>query len=210
MKIIPFIYNDIDDLCANTYLIVDSSNNALVVDPSKDNDNLINYIEKNNYNLKAILLTHAHFDHIRGLSRLVNHFHCPTYLGFEEKETLTNPFYNCSILMGEEGVVDIKEIKLLADKEIIDELENEIVAIATPYHTKGSICYYIPKDSILISGDFLFKSSIGRADLPTASRKDFQSSISKIITLPDETKVYPGHGGFTTINEERTSNPFLK
>ncbi len=209
MKIVPFIYDDIDDLFANTYLLIDKSSSCVVIDPSKDNDNLINYIRKNNLVLKAILLTHGHFDHIRGVSRLVTAFNCPVYISFEEKETLTNTLFNCSY-MGENEVIVDEEVTLVNDGDAIDILDEPISVIATPFHTKGSLCYYLKESKALFSGDFLFEGSVGRCDLPTSSRKDFANSISKILALPDETKVYPGHGSFTSIARERKSNPFLK
>ena len=98
LKIIPFTYNnDPDELLSNTYVIVDSDNNALVVDPSKNNDNLKNYLIKNNLNLKAILLTHGHYDHFSGVERLLNEFKVDIYISFSDEYMLDDAEANCSI-----------------------------------------------------------------------------------------------------------------
>ena len=92
MKIIPFIYDDEDDLFANTYVLIDSDNNCVVIDPSKQYCGIINYIQKNHLSLKGILLTHGHYDHIRGVDLLVNEFNVPVFIGFEEEDLIRDAF----------------------------------------------------------------------------------------------------------------------
>ena len=101
MKIIPFVYNDIDDLCANTYVLTDKSNNCIIIDPSKKYDGLVNYVKKNNLNLKAVLITHSHIDHFRGAELLINTFNVPLYIGFYDAPALKDSYLNCSQLLGE-------------------------------------------------------------------------------------------------------------
>ncbi len=209
IKVVPFIYDDYDDLFANTYVLVDSFNNAVVIDPSKDNDNLGNYIEKNSLNLKGILLTHAHFDHIRGLDRLVERFHVPFYVSFEEAETLTDPIKNCSYGFQKNPVVIKNTPTVISGDTLTGLLEETIHVLYTPYHTKGSVSFFLKESGLLFSGDSLFKGSVGRSDLPTSSKKDFASTMQIFKSLPDETKVYPGHGGFTSIEREKVINSFL-
>ncbi len=209
IKVIPFIYDDYDDLFANTYVLVDSFNNAVVIDPSKDNDNLGNYIEKNSLNLKGILLTHAHFDHMRGLDRLVERFHVPFYVSFEEVETLTDPKKNCSYGFGKNPVVIKSSPTIVTGDKLEGLLEETIHVLYTPYHTKGSISFFLKESGLLFSGDSLFKGSVGRSDLPTSSRKDLPNTMQIFKSLPDETKVYPGHGGFTSVAMEKAINSFL-
>lgn len=209
MKIIPFYYDDYDDLMANTYVLIDAQNNCVVIDPSNPNERIINYIKKNNLNLKGVLLTHGHFDHIRGVDNLINEFKCPLYVGFEEMEMLEDTVLNCSRLMSESYVVKSKPTPV-CDKEVLTILDEPIICISTPYHTLGSICYYIPSSNVLFSGDFLFKGSVGRCDLPTATPKNLHSSMSKIISLPENTKIYSGHGPSSTLKEEKMINPFIK
>ncbi len=208
MKIVPFYYDDYDDLFANTYVLSDKNNNCVVIDPSKDYGGIVNYIRKNNLSLKAILLTHGHYDHIRGVKLLVNEFNCPVYIGFDEVDLINDPYKNCSLMLGSSYVYENK-LKTLSDKEIINLLDEDIICISTPFHTLGSMCYYLPSSNDLFTGDFLFKGSVGRSDLPTGTPKTFNSSIKKILSLPDNTKIYPGHGPSSTLSLEKSGNPFL-
>jgi glyoxylase-like metal-dependent hydrolase (beta-lactamase superfamily II) len=201
LKVIPFIYKDEDDLCANTYLIIDEENNALVVDPSSIKDGVINYIKRENLSLKGILLTHGHIDHFRGVLNIVNNFNCDVYISYLDASFLSDSYYNCSLFLGKEETYN-REVKTLADNEIITLLKDEIRVIFTPYHTEGSVCFYSKVNNILFSGDSLFKNSIGRYDLPTSNFKKMKESLEKLMALPKETKVYPGHGQFTTIGNE--------
>ena len=209
MKVIPFIYDDYDDLFANTYVLVDENNDCVVIDPSKQYGGIVNYIRKNNLNLKGVLLTHGHYDHIRGVDLLVNEFKVSVYIGFDEVDLIKDPYKNCSFMLGNSYSFE-KELTPVSDKEILKLLKEDIVCIATPFHTAGSICYYLPNSQILFSGDFLFKGSIGRSDLPTGTPRTFNSSIAKILSLPENTKLCPGHGPSSTLKEEKMTNPYLK
>ncbi len=206
MKIVPFIYNDIDDVIANTYLIIDSHNNCFCVDPSVKYDGIKNYVIKNSLNLKGVLLTHGHFDHMRGVEILLNEFNVPLYIGFGDEPLLKDSYLNCSNYFGSQSIkVNINPI-VISDQEIISGLDEEIKVIATPYHTEGSVCYYLKDSKILFSGDSLFKSGFGRDDLPNSVPHKRRESISKILNLPEDVKVYPGHGQFTNIKAERILN----
>ncbi len=209
IKVIPFYYDDYDDLFANTYVLIDANNDALVVDPSKDYDGIINYIKKNNLTLKGILLTHGHFDHIRGVGRLIKEFNVPLYISFDEEEMLTNPSLNVSKYMGKEYVLNVKA-NTLSDGEVLKLLDEDILCISTPFHTFGSMCFYLKESKILLTGDFLFKGSVGRSDLPTATPKTFNSSMRKILTLGEDVKIYPGHGPSSNIKLEKETNPFIR
>lgn len=209
MKIIPFMYNDIDDLCSNTYVIIDSKNRCVIIDPSKDSDGLINYVLKNNLNPQAILLTHGHVDHFKGAKRFIERFNTPLYISFLDSPFLNDTYLNCSKMLGEEITLDIKPITL-CDNEIIKLLDEDIVALATPYHTHGSMSYYIERSNALFSGDSLFLGTIGRTDLPTGNRKQLLSSLSKIFALDANTRVYPGHGLNTYLKDETNTIKFVK
>lgn len=207
IRIIPFIYNDVDDLFANTYLLIDSKNNCVVIDPSIDYDGIINYILKNDLSLKGILLTHSHFDHMRGIDRLVSYFHVPLYVHEDDIEGLTDYQKNCSSL--DKKVIVNSKPTLVYDGKKLSILEDDILVIHTPYHTIGSVCYYIDKDKVLFSGDSLFKMMVGRSDLSTSCSHSRKESLQKLMKLNDDVKVYPGHGRFTSIGEERKNNPFI-
>ena len=209
MKIVPFIYDDFDDLFANTYVLIDDSLACLVIDPSKKYEGIINYIEKNGLTLKGVLLTHGHFDHMRGVDLLLNKYHVPLYIGFYDADALKDSRKNLSYLMGREEMVVEEEPITVSDREVLHILEEDIEVIYTPFHTKGSVCYYLKDSKALFSGDTLFRYSIGRDDFPNSLPKEKKASLAKLMALPEDTKVYPGHGSFTKIGEERNNNPFV-
>lgn len=208
VAVVPFLYEDIDDLKANTYLIKDNKNCAVVIDPGVDNDKLGDYIQRNKLKLKAILLTHAHVDHMRGVDRLVQRFKCQLYVGFDDEIGLTDEEYNCASYLNEKLVIKAKA-NTVCDNEILKILKEDIKVIYTPFHSKGSVCYYFSNSSILFSGDTLFKNVIGRTDLISSDRKMIRDSLAKLRTLPLDVKVYPGHGEFTTMAIEKVNNLFL-
>ena len=209
IKVVPFIYEGNDELYANTYVLIDESNQCVVIDPAKAYSGIINYIDKNNLTLKGILLTHGHADHIRGVDVLVDAFNVPTYIGFDDLDKLTNTFTNCSEFLGEKVVVKAKA-ETLADKDILHLLNEDIEVIYTPYHTSGGVCFYLRDSGILFTGDFIIPHGIGRCDLPTAKPREFNKSLSKILALPKETKIYGGHERSSTLQIELRVNRYIK
>ena len=203
MQIIPFIYDTEDELFSNTYIFIDDSNSCVVIDPSKDYNGIVDFIKNKGLNLKAILVTHAHFDHIAGINKLVNAFNVPVYAGYEEVDTFLDPYKNCSLGFSPRGITVNLKINPLGDNEVLKLLDEDIIVIYTPYHTIGSVCYYFESSKVLFSGDSLFMYSLGRSDLPTSVPSKTEESIAKLMKLPDEVKVYPGHGRFTSIGNER-------
>ena len=209
IKVTPFIYEDYDDVYANTYVLNDENNRCVVIDPGKDYPGIVNYIKKNNLKLKAVLITHGHFDHIRGVNTLLKEFNVPVYIGFDDEDKLTNTFTNGSAYFGSEVIVEATP-KTVADNETLKLLSEDIKVIATPYHTSGSVCFYLKDSGLLFTGDFIIPHSVGRSDLPTAMPKELRNSMAKILALPNETKIYGGHGPFSTLEIERKVNPFVK
>lgn len=202
IKIIPFIYNDYDDLCSNTYVLVDEINQCIVIDPSKNNKNLVNFLVKNQYDLKAVLLTHGHIDHFNGLEQLLEHKNVNVYISFDEEKVIRDYFNNGSLYINGRPKSFNGPLTFISDEETISVINTEIVAISTPYHTIGSMVYYVKENETVFTGDSLFKRSIGRSDFPTGNSKQIRDSLNKILSLPKNTKVYPGHGPFTTIEDE--------
>lgn len=202
MEIIPFVYHTDDELLSNTYIFKDAHNDCVVIDPSKDYDGIVDYIKNSKLNLKAILVTHAHFDHIGGIDRLVKAFDVPIYAGYEDIEAFSDPYKNCSELCNTCVTINQK-INPLGDNEVLHLLDEDIKVIYTPYHTVGSVCYYFIQSKVLFSGDSLFNYSLGRSDLPTSVPSKTIESINKLMELDDDVKVYPGHGRFTSIGVER-------
>jgi len=209
MNVISFNYDDRDELFSNSYILIDSKHNCVVVDPSANNDGLISYIEKKKLTLKAVLLTHCHFDHIQGVDLLINKYNVPLYVSNDDIPGLTDEEINCSYFTSNK--VEVKSTPSpINDGDVLKELEEDIEVISTPYHTIGSVCYYLKNSNILFSGDTLMKDNIGRDDLPTACPTLKNDTMSKIIRLPENIKVYPGHGKSTTIGSEKKFNPFIK
>jgi len=209
ITVVPFIYEQIDDLYANTYLLIDENKACVVIDPGKDYLGLINYINKNDLSLKAILLTHGHVDHIRGVDTLVNAFNVPVYIGFDDLVMLTDGYLNLSEMLGEKIIIKAK-VTTLSDNESLHLLSEDITVIYTPYHTAGGVCFYLKDSALLFTGDFIIPHGIGRCDLPNAKPKELIHSINKILSLPKETKIYGGHEKSSTLETELRINPYLK
>ena len=203
-----FDFNSFDDLYSNAYIVSDSKNRCLIIDPSVDNDTFIKYINKNNLLPQAILLTHGHFDHIQGVKRLVESYKIPIYIHKKDEIMLRDSKINGGYMCNKEVTIDLPLI-YVEDKEVLKLIEDDIQVLHTPFHTKGSVCYYFINNNLLFTGDTLFKNSVGRDDLPNADPQMFKSSISKIKALPKDCKIYPGHGNNTVLIDELNYNYFL-
>ncbi|MBR5376771.1 MAG: MBL fold metallo-hydrolase [Lachnospiraceae bacterium] len=191
------------------FLINDETKETLLFDPAYAGERIQRYLEDNGLILKAIFLTHGHFDHITGVSSVREALKVPVYAAKSEERLLLDGELNES-LEGYGYSVTVKPDRLLSDGEETDIAGMKIRMIETPGHTEGSCCYYHEDGKALFSGDTLFAGSVGRTDLPTGSMKQLISSIeNKLMLLPDDVDVYPGHGGFTTIGYERKWNPFF-
>ena len=203
-------------IAANTFVLYNESNEGILVDPGYNKDNcLIDHLTKLNKDIKAILITHGHTDHIFALQDVLKLYpNAKVYISEEEVEFLTNPKLNLSYESDDEYFKETsfmpKSLTLVNDNDIIKECCFDIKVIATPFHTKGSVCYYVASENALFSGDTLFFSTIGRTDFPTGSIKTVQSSLRKIKILPDNIKVYPGHSACTKLDREKLYNPYLK
>ena len=203
LEVVPFIYNnDPDELLANTYIVIDSDKQCIVVDPSKNNENIKNYILKNGLTLKAVCLTHGHFDHFSGAKILLDAFKVDLFVSILDEFMLKDPEYNCSIYISGPNSLDVKCTNY-PEIGVLSLLNEDIVVIPTPYHTEGSVCLYLKDSGILLSGDFLFRGGLGRCDLPNNAARKKNQSLEKVFALPKETKVYPGHGPITSIALEK-------
>ena len=202
-------FNIGDDYVCNMYIVGEEGEPCIVVDPGADPNNFIEkYVRKHhNGQIAGFLLTHGHYDHIEGL-RLCT-MQAPVYVHLLEEEFLVEPAYNLSLDFLDHLYVRGLKTKLFIDNDILNIGNYEIKVIHTPFHTRGSSCFYFEKEHVLFSGDTLFHLSIGRTDLITGSNKTVESSLKKLVVLPSETKVYPGHGAATTIGDELRLNPYL-
>ncbi|MDT8337380.1 MAG: MBL fold metallo-hydrolase [Candidatus Izemoplasmatales bacterium] len=192
----------------NTYILA-KENQALVIDPGFNGKTVINHCENHNLKIKAVVLTHGHYDHIRDLTLLINNNVLKIYIYIDESDFLYNPNLNLS-LMFKDNIILSKEIKVtkVEDGQIIEFNKENLKVIHLPGHTKGSIGLLYNQH--FFSGDTLFYDSIGRTDLPTGNSGKIFISLKKIkTTLSKNTIVYPGHGKGGRLLDILKTNPYF-
>jgi glyoxylase-like metal-dependent hydrolase (beta-lactamase superfamily II) len=198
-------------LQCNCSLIGDpATREAIVIDPGDDIERVIAALDKHKLTVKQIVITHAHIDHVGGATKLKKLTGAPILMNQNDAALLKMLDVQATwVGMKPPGAVTIDSGLNNGDQITAGELSGNV--IHTPGHTEGSVCIYFPAQEKLIAGDTLFAGSIGRTDLPGGSfNKIMRSLHHEVLALPDETLVIPGHGEFTTIGEERASNPFLQ
>ena len=188
----------------------ETTHEAMVIDPGDEIQSILALVGKHNLRVKQIVITHAHIDHVGGAMKLRAATGAPILLNQNDYDLLKMLDIQATwIGVPPPGKVDIDQSIGQADTVKAGSLTANV--ISTPGHTEGSICLYFPVEKKLIAGDTLFAGSIGRTDLPGGSfEKIIDSLHDKLLALPDDTVVTPGHGPQTTIGEERENNPFLK
>lgn len=192
---------------SNSYLLI-KEQSGLLIDGGASVKALIKQVEQLHISLKAILLTHGHFDHLYAVSEIASLYQIPVYAHYLEEEVINDPRYNGTKIFDIDLNINIKITGFNDDEQLnIDPFT--IMTIMTPFHTHGSVCYYIKEEGLLFTGDTLFKGSIGRSDLPTGSFRTINSSLDKLKILPATTIVYPGHGPKTTIGYEKQFNRYF-
>ena len=207
MKIENFVLGPVGTNC---YIVSnEGTKECFLVDMAACPPELVSHIKNSGLTVKAVLLTHGHFDHIMGLDRFLEEFPAPVYACAAEKELLESPQLNSSSgMLGQPYT--FHGAQYVKDGDLLGMAGMKIQVIQTPGHTIGGCCYYIADEQTLFSGDTLFRASIGRTDLPTGSMGALVRSVKeKILVLPDETRVYPGHMEETTVGYEKKYNPFL-
>jgi hydroxyacylglutathione hydrolase len=187
----------------------EASHEAMVIDPGDDIEDILALIRKHNLQIKQIVITHAHIDHVGGAMKLRAATGAPILLNQNDYALLKMLDVQAAwIGMPAPGTVEID--RSVSTGETVAAGSHRAEVLHTPGHTEGSICLYFPAEKKLIAGDTLFAGSIGRTDLPGGSTEKILRSLhNTVLALPDETVVVPGHGEVTTIGEERESNPFL-
>lgn len=211
LSVHKFTFNPIQE---NTYVLYAENGDCCIIDPGcyfdEERNELVRFIQSKNLKPVYLLNTHCHLDHVFGNKFVSDTWQLPLYLHETEKMVLSFaprsadmyglPFENYN-----------GEMKWLNPGDVIKIGDNELKVLFTPGHSPGSVSFYNEKDGYVISGDVLFSGSIGRTDLPGGDYDELERSIkTELYTLPDETKVYSGHGGGTSIGYEKRNNPFVR
>jgi glyoxylase-like metal-dependent hydrolase (beta-lactamase superfamily II) len=209
MQIDRFILGEFQ---SNAYVVraTESALDVLVVDAGLDSHELGDFLSKEGLTPRALVLTHGHADHILGSGQLRRHYaDIRVYVHKLDAPMLTDAGANLSLLTGAAFTVAPADV-LLDDGDVVDVAGVKLEVLHTPGHTPGGICLYSADEGVVFVGDTLFADSVGRTDFPGGDMGQLGTSIRKrLLVLPEETVVYPGHGMRTTIGREKRSNPFL-
>lgn len=199
----------VGEVGTNCYLLKrEDCEECILIDPGADADRIVKLVEKHEAKVVAIFLTHGHYDHMMAIDELRERYGVKVYVSENDRELMSDARMNFSMFVGR-NISRVPDL-FIEDNEELQFAGIKLLAIATPGHTAGSMCFYIKDENVLISGDTLFRASVGRTDLPTGDHKVLIESIkSRLMTLPDDTKVLPGHGFSTTIGYERENNMFI-
>ena len=189
----------------------ETAKDCLIVDAGLEADRLINFLKEHKLNPVAVVLTHGHIDHIAGVAALRAEFaDIKVYIHKVDAKMLTEAEHNLSALADVPFSADPADLFIEAG-DVIEQVSIKLQVLHTPGHTPGGICLYSKDEGIVFTDDTLFADSIGRTDFPNGSMSQLLNNIrEKLFTLPDETKVYPGHGPITTIAREKAHNQFFQ
>lgn len=206
MKIEHYVVGVVGTNCY--FAINEQTKECIIIDPGDESGRLADKIKAGGYAPVAILLTHAHFDHIMGVDALREQYKIPVYVHADDADMLQQPQLNCGAMIGTSALATADE--QVHDGDTLELAGMEIQVLHTPGHTPGGACYYFPEEGVVFSGDTLFCESVGRTDLPGGSMSQLVRSVrEKLFKLPDLTIVYPGHGEPTKISTEKQYNSFI-
>lgn len=206
MKIETFVIGMIGTNC---YLVTNTdSRECVLVDPAVYYPEITGQIRRGGLTLRAVLLTHGHFDHIMGIDGVLKEFDVPVYAHKEEQALLEDASMNASADYGRSYTY--AGASYVEDGQVLELAGIRFQVLYTPGHTIGGCCYYVEEEHVLFSGDTLFQASVGRSDFPTGDGRQLVDSIQKkLMVLPEDTAVYPGHMEKTSIGYEKRYNPYL-
>ena len=195
----------------NCYIVGDEEAGVgALVDPGDEAARIALAVEGTGLEIGSIIITHAHIDHVGAVAALVDEYACPVLM-HAEAEPMLKGLPTQAMMMGLRfGKVPTVD-RHVADEEVLEVGDLGLRSLYTPGHAPGHLAFYVGDEGLVLSGDALFAGSVGRVDLPGGSMEVLMRSIEeRLLTLPAETTVYPGHGPPTTIGNERASNPFLQ
>lgn len=209
MKVQSFTFNPFQE---NTYIIYDESLEAAIIDPGcyepVEQKELDRFIEQNNLKVKLLLNTHCHIDHVLGNAYVKEKYKLPLLI-HKAEEPLLRSVRSYASNYGFQQYHEALPDAYLTEADKVKFGTTELNVIFVPGHSPGHIAFYHPDQKLLLSGDVLFEGSIGRTDLPGGDFTTLINSIhKKLFTLPDDVLVYSGHGGTTSLGEEKITNPF--
>jgi len=207
MNIEPISTGAFEEIC---YLVWSAENQAIVFDPGHDADQILQTLERHHLEVAAYVCTHGHADHINALAEL--HKTRPASVAMHSGD-LKWAFESINQIPPHYPVParpEVEEFQLLESSTDWNFADLHFQCIETPGHTPGSCCILFPESGIMVSGDTLFKGSCGRTDLPGGDGRQLRQSLDTLKQLPDETRVYPGHGSDTTIGIEKATNFFMQ
>ncbi|MDP4098090.1 MBL fold metallo-hydrolase [Paenibacillus sp. P96] len=196
-------------LQTNAYLLQDAdTGRGIIVDPGMNPGSLVRAIE--GMTIEAILLTHAHFDHMAGVDEVRRVADCPVYLHPLEQDWMTSPKLNGSLMWPQvtQPVTAAPAEYDLGEGQVLELIGHRFLVYHTPGHSPGSVSFHCGSD--LFGGDVLFRMGVGRTDLPGGRERDLIDSVHRLYRLDDQVTVYPGHGPKTTIGYEKENNPYIR
>ena len=210
ISVAVFTYNPFQE---NTYVLYDQTKECVIIDPGcyekSENEQLFDFVMTNNLKVVKLVNTHCHIDHMLGNKFVVEAFNVDLYAHKLETEVLSSVYaYGPSMGIFPEQSPQISNF--IEEGDLLEFGDSKLQTLFCPGHSPGSICFYSAENKFLIGGDVLFQLSIGRTDLPGGDHQTLINSLNdKVMKLPEDTIVYPGHGQSTNIGFEKANNPFL-
>ena len=205
MKVHPLT---VGPFSVNCYLLAADDGRALVIDPGADAPSIADLIRRANVRVMAYLITHGHMDHLSALAELVEIFPAPVGIHPRDAEWAFGPSNAMPPYYNSPAKPKTKSRELV-DDQLWDQLGTPCRVLTTPGHSPGGVCFYFRNEAMIFTGDTLFAGSVGRTDLPSGNEVVLSQSLKRLVALPDDTIVFPGHGPQSTIAREKKTNPFL-
>lgn len=206
MKVLKF---SLGQLQTNCYLLI-KNNKCLIIDPADEGSFILEELQRQRLKLIAIFATHGHFDHLLAAGEIQKSTGVSLYISEKDYFLIERLAETAEHFLGyQPAVLPIKNTQNLTSENLLKIEDFQVKIIFTPGHTPGSISFYFEKEKMIFTGDTLFKNSIGRFDFSYSNKNDLKNSLNKLLKLPEDTLVYPGHGEETTIKQEKKNLPIF-